>query len=134
MKYDTSCRKISACEFSSSDAAAVSSETAELLCVTIEICESPSLICAIASACSFEAMEMLLISDDTSAAFLTIISNDCDVASAMLDPLSTRLFDVSISPVVSVADSWLRPARLRTSSATTLKPLPCSLLRLLLRR
>jgi hypothetical protein len=126
LKYATNWRSISACEFNSCEDAAVCSETAELLCVTFDICESPSLTCEIASACSFDAAEILLISAETSFAFFTIRSKDNDVASTMPAPLSTRLFDVAISPVVSVADAWLRPARLRTSSATTAKPLPCS--------
>jgi hypothetical protein len=66
LKYDTNCFSNSACEFNSSEAAAVSSETAELLCTTCDTCESPMLTCAIASACSLgclsdKALDLLQI-------------------------------------------------------------------------
>jgi hypothetical protein len=57
---------------------------------------------------------------------VTMVSSDADVTSAMDVPDSTRVMESLIMFVVSAAASWLRAARLRTSSATTAKPLPCS--------
>ena len=41
-------------------------------------------------------------------------------------PLATCVTESSISPLISLAASALRPARVRTSEATTAKPRPCS--------
>ena len=105
LKNATNCRSVSACELSSCADAAVSSETAELFCVTFEICASPSLIFTIASACSFEAVEMSSIISETSPELATMASSDLDVDSAMVEPVSTRSIEFCMSVVVSLT-AW----------------------------
>ena len=61
----------------------------------------------------------------TSATFDMMACKASAVFVAMARPFSTFSMESSIMSVVSFAAFALRAARLRTSSATTAKPLPC---------
>ena len=62
----------------------------------------------------------------TSFAPSTTFTRDCAVSSAMLLPFFTASMEDSINAAVSLAASELLAAKLRTSSATTAKPLPAA--------
>ncbi len=72
-----------------------------------------------------DASEMLCTSCAASVTPVTISPSAFAVSFAIRVPFSTLLMEFLISSVVSFAAFAERAARLRTSSATTVKPLPC---------
>ena len=107
-------------------AAAISSTSAAFRCVVWSICATASPICPMSWLCSLLAA---LISPMMSVTRRMAVTTSVIVAPALptsCDPCSTRSTLSVISRLISLAASALRPARLRTSLATTAKPRPCS--------
>ena len=102
-----------------SDVAETSSEAAAFCWVTLSSCWIAWLIWAEPTSCSRQAA---VISSTSSAVFLMSGTRRESIV-----PASWATFTVSTESVpISAAAAWLRSASLRTSEATTAKPLPCS--------
>ncbi|MNL33234.1 hypothetical protein D3C87_1551310 [compost metagenome] len=109
----------SACAASSSEVADISSEAPEFCCVTLSSCWIASLIWEAPISCSRQAAEI----SATSSAVLRMSGT----RRFSMSPASVATCTVSPeSELISLAAAWLRSASLRTSDATTAKPLPCS--------
>ncbi len=104
---------------SSSAVEAISSEAEAFCWMTRSSCWIALLICSAPESCSLLAA---LISCTSSAVFwmLGTITSSRSAAFSATSTLETE------SLLISPAAIWLRSASLRTSAATTAKPLPCS--------
>ena len=107
--------------------AAVASSTSAAFCwVSSSICTTARLTCSIPEDCSREAAA---ISATMSETFFTEVTISPSVRPDWVtrpEPSSTFLTLSSIRLLISLAAVAERPARLRTSLATTAKPRPCS--------
>ncbi len=104
---------------SSSEVADICSEALAFCWVTLSSCWIAWLIWSAPISCSRQAA---LISSTSSAVFLM-----SGTSLASISPASCAAFTVCADKVpISAAAVWLRSASLRTSEATTAKPLPCS--------
>ncbi len=116
----------SACAFSSSLAAALSSAVAAVVCVTFSICAIACDTWSIPCVCCRLASRTSSTIPFTRVTLSVIAPIDCATCSTVPFPSCDRVIDSSISPAVSFAACADRCARLRTSSATTAKPMPAS--------
>ena len=79
-----------------------------------------------ASVCSLVAWAILVMLAAVSSTPWTILASDSPAFSESWAPSATRRVDSLISAVISLAAARERSASLRTSSATTANPSPCS--------
>ncbi|MPN27554.1 hypothetical protein SDC9_174988 [bioreactor metagenome] len=78
--------------------------------------------------CDWSALALLIspMMSETRRTLTTISSMVLPAFSTSMQPSETLRTEASISPLISLAASALRPASWRTSPATTAKPRPCS--------
>src|SRR3989344_3371256 len=126
LNWLTALLRCSACSRSDSEAAVDSSTSAAFCCVIWSSWLTDGLIWPMLSLCSADEAVISAMMSDTRRTLLTISVMVCPAWLTRRDPSSTRSTDEPIRPLISLAASALRCARLRTSLATTAKPRPCS--------
>ena len=98
----------------------------DVFCTTEAISFILLFILFISVSCSCEFLVHDSIISEIVFIFVTISVSDDAVLCAIPEPSDIFAIELSIKAVVSLAACWLLAARLRTSSATTANPFPCS--------